>query len=58
MGILEQLKLIKSVIHKSVLHPLKIPRPNKGTTKLCGFFVDHPCKFSSFLNSLSKFRTL
>ena len=39
---------------KSVLHPLKTPRPKKKTPKLCGFFVDHPCRFHSFSNSFQE----
>ena len=40
--------------HKSVLHTLKIPRPKKRTPKLCGIFVDDPCKFHVFSNSLQE----
>ena len=40
--------------HKRVLHPLKIPKPKKRTPKLCGFFVDNPCKFDIFSNLLQE----
>ena len=40
--------------HKSVQHPLKIPRATKGTPKLCGFFVDHSGKFHVLSNSLQE----
>ena len=41
-------------VHKSVLDSLKIPRPKKRTSKLCVFYVDHPCKFHAFPNSLQE----
>ena len=37
---------------------MKIPRPKKGNRKLCGFFVDQPCKFHTFSNSLQEFHML
>ena len=31
---------------------MKIPRPKKGTLKLCGFFVDYPWKFHALSDLL------
>ena len=33
---------------------MQIPRPKMGTPILCGFFVDHPCKFHTFSNALQE----
>ena len=33
---------------------MKIPRPKKGTPKLCGFFVDYPWKFHALSNLLQE----
>ena len=46
---------LKGQFHKSVKHSLKIPRPKNGTLKLCGFFVDYPCKFNALSNSIQEF---
>ena len=54
LEILENRSSLQLWFHKSVWHPLKIPRPEKGISKLCGFFVDYPCKFQALSNSLQE----
>ena len=59
LEILENSKVIASILHLLSIkvyykNPLKIPRSKKRTPELCGFFVDHHCKFHPFSNSLQE----
>ena len=35
--------------------PWKPTRPKQKTSKLCGVFVDHPCRFRSFYKLLKEY---